>query len=493
MLTSDQHSALRRNSALRHCLMALIGLLLLAGCTAVGPDYVRPEVPLPDQWRGASGDTREQDTAALAQWWQNLEDPELTRLMRLAAEDNLDVREAVSRVREARYRQRISRAGLFPTVEATGGAHKSGQENQSGSMTETELYTTGFDAGWELDLFGGTRRATEAALADMAAGIEDLNDVMVTLLAEVADNYINLRTYQARLAVAERNMASQEETWKLLDALSRAGMGDELAVAQARYNLESSRAKIPDLKVGAEEAMNRLAVLTGRQAGSLHAALAEAQPLPTVSIELAVGVPAEAIRQRPDIRKAERELAAQTARIGQAEADLYPKLTLNGSIGLESLSLGDLFSSSARVWSFGPSISWPIFRAGAIRNNIKVQEELQEQALARYEAKILSVLEEVENALIAYAQEQQKMEMLRAASDAARTAAELAGQQYTTGMTGFSAVLDAQRSMLSFEDQMVESRGAVLTGLVRLYKALGGGWQSFGRMTGPQSTKVNKG
>jgi len=467
--------------------------LLIAGCTAVGPDYIRPETPLPDQWRGTSGDDGDQDTATLTRWWQNLEDPQLTRLVQLAVADNLDVREAVSRVREARYRQRISRADLFPTVEAAGAARKSGQEDASGAMNETELYTAGFDASWELDLFGGTRRATEAALADLEAGIEDLNDVMVTLLAEVAGNYIELRTYQTRLTVAERNVTSQEETWKLLEALSRAGMGDELAVAQARYNLESSRAKIPDLMVGAEEAMNRLAVLAGQTAGSLQAELAAAQPLPTVSIDLAVGVPADAIRQRPDVRRAERELAAQTARIGEAEADLYPKLTLSGSIGLESLSLGDLFSSAARVWSFGPSISWPIFKAGTIRNNIKVQEELQEQALARYEATILSVLEEVENALIAYAQEQQKMEILRAASDAARTAAELAGHQYTTGMTGFSDVLDAQRSLLSFEDQMAESQGAVLTGLVRLYKALGGGWQSFGQMAGRQSPKVNEG
>ena len=467
--------------------------MLLVGCSAVGPDYVQPELPLPDQWRNAYADSRDHNPTALSQWWQDLEDPELTRLIELAATNNLDLREAVSRVREARYRHRISRAPLFPSVDASGAGRKSGQADEAGSMTETELYTAGFDAAWELDLFGGSRRAAEAAYADLEAGVEDLNNVMVSLLAEVAGNYIELRTYQARLAVAERNVASQEETWKLLDTLSRAGMGDELAVVQARYNLENSRANIPDLKVGAEEAMNRLAVLTGQHAGSLHAQLADFRQLPTVSVELAVGVPADAIRQRPDIRQAERELAAQTARIGEAEADLYPKFTLSGSIGLESLLLGDLFSSASKLWSIGPSISWPLFQAGAIRNNIKVQEELQAQALSRYESAVISALEEVENALIAYAQEQQKIEMLRAAAQAARSAAELAGHQYTTGMIGFSDVLDAQRSLLSFEDQIAESRGAVLTNLVRIYKAMGGGWQSFGLGTDPHLTEVNEG
>jgi NodT family efflux transporter outer membrane factor (OMF) lipoprotein len=477
--------------------MALCGLMLLAGCSAVGPDYVAPETPVPAQWHNATtdaaADRQEPEEAALARWWRNLQDPELTRLILLAVADNIDVREAVSRIRQARYQHRISRAAFFPTVDASGTARKSGQADDTGTITETELYSAGFDAVWELDLFGGTRRAAEAARADIEAGIEDLNDVMVTLTAEVATNYIALRTYQARLSVARRNVASQEETWQLLDTLSRTGMGDELAVSQARYNLESSRSKIPDLKVGVEESMNRLAVLTGQPAGTLHAQLAEARPLPAVSLELAVGVPADTLRQRPDVRRAERELAAQTARIGEAQADLYPKLTLNGSIGLESLSTGDLFSSASRVWSLGPSISWPIFRAGAIRNNIKVQEELQAQALARYEAAVLSALEEVENALTAYAQEQEKIEMLLAAAESARSAAELAGHQYTTGMIGFGDVLDAQRSLLSFEDQMAESRGAVLTDLVRLYKSLGGGWQSFGPAADPQSEDVNKG
>jgi NodT family efflux transporter outer membrane factor (OMF) lipoprotein len=419
-----------------------------------------------------------------------LKDPLLTRLVGQAAVQNLDVREALSRVREARFRRVISRAPLFPTLEANGSARKSDQGDAMASERmsallghnggdTSEQYTVGFDAGWELDLFGGTRRAAEASQADLEARVEDLHAVLVSLLAEVAVNYVDLRTYQARLAVAEANVAAQQQTWELLSALTQAGGGDELAVAQARYNLESSRAKVTDLTVGLEAALNRLAVLTGQPAGALHAELATVQPIPEADLALAVGVPADAIRQRPDIRRAERELAAQTARIGEATAELYPKFNLSGSIGLESVSTGDLFSSGSQVWSIGSGFSWPLFKAGAIRANIHVQEELQEQALTRYEAAILSTLEEVENALVAYAQEQRKAENLQAAADAARLAEKLAKQQYVTGLTGFSEVLDAQRSLLSFEDQLATSRGAVLSNLVRLYKALGGGWQPF--------------
>jgi NodT family efflux transporter outer membrane factor (OMF) lipoprotein len=364
-------------------------------------------------------------------------------------------------------------------VDASGSARKSGRHDENGTYSDSELYAGGFDAGWELDVFGGVRRAVEASQADVEVNVENLRDVQVTLLAEVAVNYADVRTYQARLAVAQRNLATQEETWQLLDALSRAGAGDELAVTQARYNLESTRAKIPDLKVGLEAALNRLAVLTGQAPGALHNRLAEAQPIPRVSVAMAVGIPADVLRQRPDIRQAERELAAQTARVGEATAELYPRFSLSGSIGLESLSLGDLFSSTSTLWSLGPSVSWPVFDAGAIRSHIGVQDELRQQALLNYEAVILSGLEEVENALTAYAQDQHKITSLQAAAEAARQAAQLAGQQYIAGLTGFSNVLDAQRSLLSFEDQMTESQGAVFSDFVRLYKALGGGWQSL--------------
>ena len=471
----------------------VLGLLIVTGCAAVGPNYSPPKLEVPEQWHGVSGSGQKLDVKMLAQWWKALDDPVLTGLIDQAVAENLDIKEAESRVREARFRRLKSRAALFPTLDTTASARKSGTREDGGSATESELYAAGFDAGWELDLFGGVRRSVEASQADLEAGVEDLHDVMVTLLSEVAVNYIDLRTYQARLAVAEKNVSSQKETWELLRVLSEAGMGDELAVAQARYNLESSQATIPGLEAGLEAAANRLAVLVGRPAGSLQGELADVRPVPTVSIKLAVGVPADVIRQRPDIRQAERELAAQTSRIGEAEADLYPQFTLNGSIGLEALSFGDLFSSSNRIWSIGPSLRWPVFDAGAVRSNIKIQTELQQQALIRYKAVVLSALEEVENALTAYAKEQQKLGMLQTAADSAQSAVKLAGQRYATGMIGFSDVLDAQRSLLSFEDQLAQSRGVVLSDLVQLYKALGGGWQCLTGAAAPNRAQTDKG
>ncbi|MGD9214481.1 MAG: efflux transporter outer membrane subunit [Desulfobacteraceae bacterium] len=315
-----------------HTIIAFV-LAAMVGCAPAGPDYIRPEVSTPTRWNSLCADGQKRSAQPSVAWWQTFNDPVLIDLVELARTENLDIKEALSRVREARMRRFKNRASLFPSLDAAASARQSASSGESGSEQISELYSAGFDAGWELDLFGGLRRSAEAYQADLEAQIEDLHDVVVTLLAEVAVNYIDVRTYQARLSVAQRNVSTQQETWELLVALVRAGSGDELAVAQARYNLESSKAKITDLNVGLEAALNRLSLLTGKAAGALPAGLSEIHPIPVVSIDPAVGIPADVIRQRPDIRQAERELAAQTARIGVAEADLYPSLTLSGSIG----------------------------------------------------------------------------------------------------------------------------------------------------------------
>ena len=456
-----------------------IFLILFSGCAAVGPDYVKPDIKTPAAWHAPLAENMtagQTDRTSLVRWWDTLGDPALTALIETAAAGNLDLKQALSRVREARARRKGSRAALFPVVDASGLAKKNRSSEDSGSGNTSELYSAGFDAGWELDVFGGVRRSIEASQADLEASRAAFQDVMISLLAEVAANYIDVRTYQARLAVSEANVASQQETWALLDALYRAGSGGALAAEQARYNLESSRSRIPDLKTGLEEAMNRLAVLTGQAPGSVHDALAVVRPLPDVAAELAVGVPADLLRRRPDVRQAERNLAAETARVGVAVADLYPRFTLNGAIGLDALSLGNLVQAGSRTWMVGPAVSWRVFDAGAIRSNIEIQSAIQEQALLAYETAVLNALEEVENALVAYAQEQKKLTALTAATRSAKSAVELAGHQYTSGIIGFTDVLDAQRSLLSFEDETAKSRGTVLADIVRLYKTLGGGW-----------------
>ncbi len=318
----------------------------------------------------------------------------------------------------------------------------------------------------------------EAAGADLQASQEDLRNVLVSLLAEVALNYLDVRTFQVRLAVAEANLEAQSETYQLTQWRYEAGLSDELAVQQARYNLESTRSQIPTLRTGLEEAMNRIAVLLGEQPGKVHTELEKREPIPVPPLKVAVGVPADLLRRRPDVRQAERQLAAQTARIGVATADLYPKFTLSGSIGLEALSLSNRPPAGLTL-SGGPQITWAIFKAGAIRQNIEVQSALQEQALIQYEAAVLGALEEVENALVAYAEEQRRRDDLREATEAAQKAVDLAQHKYQAGLTDFNNVLDAQRSLLSFQEQLAQSDGTVTSNLVRLYKALGGGWTSM--------------
>jgi NodT family efflux transporter outer membrane factor (OMF) lipoprotein len=401
-----------------------------------------------------------------------LNDPILSELIDLALAQNLDIKQALSRLREARARRGVTDTEMFPTLDLSADATWS----RSGTDAVRESYGGSFDAGWELDLFGGIRRSREAALADVLAEMADLADVLVSLTAEVGLIYIDVRTYQARLAVAKANLAAQQETYELIQGRYAVGLGNELALQQARYNLESTRSKIPSLVIGGAESLNRLAVLTGKPPGTLNERLITPCPIPVAPITIAVGIPAETLQRRPDIRKAERKLAAQTARIGVAEAERYPKIRLSGSIGIDAGKLADLFDGEALFWSHGPRISWNIFDAGAIRNTIKVQETLQEQALFAYETAVLEALEEVENAITAFAQEQLRRSRLTIAVEAAKIAEKLSRDKYAAGLIGFSDVLDVQRTLLSYQDQLAESDGSVTANLIRLYKALGGGW-----------------
>jgi len=462
--------------------LAAFIVLVLTGCAAVGPDYTRVKPDAPDEWHaelqgGLTAGSLEPGT--LAHWWSTLNDAELDSLVARAVKGNLDLKNARARVREARALRGISKANLFPTLDAAASASKQRSSENSGTGTESELYTANFDAGWELDVFGGVRRAVEAAQASLEATQEDLYNVLVSLLAEVALNYVEVRTFQARLAVTEANIKTLQETYDLNQSRYQAGIIDELPVQQSLRILESSRSQIPSLKTGLEAAKNRLAVLLGEQPGKLHRELAAKRPIPELPKTVVVGIPAETLRHRPDIRRAERNLAAQTARIGVATADLYPKFRLFGTIGLESLSSGDFFEWASRTWNIGPGVSWNIFQGGAIRQNIEVQTARQEQALIQYEAAVLMAREEVENILVAYAKEQLRQESLAKAATAAQRSALLAQDQYQAGLVDFNNALDAQRSLLILQDALNQSNGAVITNLVRLYKALGGGWKSF--------------
>lgn len=470
---------------------SLILILIPMGCATVGPDYIRPEVPVYKEWHNQLTDARntaEKESQTLASWWETLHDAKLSELIRRAEAGNLDLKQARARIREARALRGVAKADLYPTLNASGSytrSRSSERATATGELftennTATDLYAAGFDAAWELDIFGGVRRSVEAAEANFDAAREDWRDVLVSLLAEVATNYVDVRTYQARLAIAEQNLKAQEETHQLTVWRYQAGLSDELAVQQARYNLENTRSGIPTLRTGLEKAMNRIAVLLGEQPGKVHEELREQESIPVTPLTAAaVGVPAEILRRRPDIRKAERNLAAQTAKIGVATSDLYPKFKLGGSIGLEALTAGKLFTWGSRSYSFGPSISLPVFDGGAIRQNIEVQSALQEQYLIAYETTVVTALEEVENILKAYAEEQQRRQALADAAIAAGQAVKLARNKYEAGLTDFNGVLDAERSLLSYQDELAKSEGTITTNLISLYKALGGGWTAL--------------
>jgi outer membrane protein, multidrug efflux system len=480
--------------------------IALSGCVSVGPDYVAPSPAVSPTWhtelKGGLAVTDER-TADLAAWWTTLSDSKLSDLIERAVVANLDIRKAKSRMRQARASLKIAQASFFPTVDASGSAVRSRSSenlgpNSTGSATGStgsaysNLYRTGLDASWEIDIFGGVRRSVEAAHADAEAMEENLNDVLVSLLAEVASNYVDVRAFQARIAAVSANARSQNETYQITVWRNEAGISDELAVQQARYNLENTRSQIPALRTSLEGAMNRIGVLLGDQPGAVHAYLEEPGDIPLVPRSVAVGVPAEMVRRRPDIRKAERELAAETARVGVAVANLYPIFTLTGSIGLESISTGNLLAWGSRTLSVGPGVTLPIFHGGALRQKVEYQSAVQEAAAIAYEKTVLNALEEVENALVAYAEEQNKRDALIEAEDAARKAVLLAEYQYQAGLANFLTVLDAQRSLLAFQNQLAESKGAVVSNLIRVYKTLGGGWQSLSIDPKTESAKREK-
>ena len=456
--------------------------LMLSGCVTVGPDYVPPATNVPTAWHNKlmNGITEKVPApAGLAKWWSTLNDPVLSDLMEKAVANNPDIGQAGARIREERARRNISKAGLFPTLDASGSFKRSSGSEETGSGKETDFYSTGFDANWELDLFGGTGRSIEASTAELQASEENLQDVLVSLLAEVALNYTEVRIFQARIDTVEKNLILQDQTHQMAQSRYTAGLSGGIAVEQAKYNLENTRSQIPTLRISLEEAKNRIAVLLGGNPGSIHEALREHRSVPACPPEIAVGVPADVLRRRPDIRRAERKLAAQTARIGVATADLYPKFSLTGSIGFESLDLDRLLLTGSRSYSFGPRVTWPVFKAGSIRSNIEVQSALQEQLLNQYESAVLNALREVENQLTAYVEEQNRKQSLSEARQAAIRAVDLSQSQYKAGLSDYTGVLDAQRSLLSFEDNLIQCEGNITSSLVRLYKALGGGWTSL--------------
>jgi NodT family efflux transporter outer membrane factor (OMF) lipoprotein len=455
-----------------------------SGC-AVGPNYVPPQEKTPDQWATAIEAEMASPDSTLERWWTAFDDTTLTSLVDRAGVNNKDLQVAISRISEARALRGVQKADFFPQVQGQGSFTRQ-QQSANGALGPIlgggedpppgNLWNVGFDASWELDVFGRVRRSVEAATAEVEATIEDYRDVRVSLYAEVALNYVELRALQARLSFARANVAAQTESLELSRSRFDAGLTSALDVAQAESNLAGTRSRIPALETALASTFHRLAVLLGQEPGALQSELEDERPIPLAVKDVTMGIPAELLRRRPDIRRAERQLAAQTARIGIATAELYPQFRLPGSIGFEATETGDLFDSGSLFWSFLPSFRWNLFTAGKVRNRIEAEKERTEQALLSYEQTILLALEEVENSLVAYRQEQRRRQELQDAVEASQRAVDLVQTQYVSGLTNFQNLLDSQRTLFQRQDELAESEGRVVQNLIGLNKALGGGW-----------------
>jgi NodT family efflux transporter outer membrane factor (OMF) lipoprotein len=456
-------------------------LLMLAGC-AVGPDYVPPDPEAPDAWHVRLTRGLAEGQADFRTWWTVLEDPQLTTLVGRASEGNLDLRQAVARVGISRGGLGIVKGQRVPQIDATGAAQRQQpiSENVLGdpriTVDEDYFFSLGLDSSWELDIWGRVRRSVESAGANYMASVEDYRDVLVILYADVATNYVEVRTLQQRLVYARRNVELQEGAVRLTRDRRAAGLVGDLDVRQAELNLARTEALIPALEQRLAQTIHRLGVLTGQLPSALYAELDERQPIPTPPDQVVVGIPTELVRQRPDIRRAERQLASANARIGIATADLYPRFSLAGTFTVDSSRGSNLFTWGSRAFGIGPTFRWNLFDGGRVRARIRATEARTQQALAAYEQAVLQGFEDVENFMVAYVREQERRDALGRSVAAAREAVGLVDELYRLGLTDFQNVLDTQRLLAEQEDSYAESRGQVTQNLIGIYRALGGGW-----------------
>jgi outer membrane protein, multidrug efflux system len=442
---------------------------LAAVSCAVGPDYARPDLAAPAAWAEAGPAPSGDSEAGLAAWWERFEDPELTALVERAARDNLEIEVAAARVAEARALRRVAGSEQLPALVLVG-------EAAEGTGRTGDTVFGALELLFEIDVWGRVRRSVEAARADEAAALEDRRAVTLAVVAEVATAYVEVRGLQNELRMVRQNLDAQRETLELTEAQAFVGLASDLDARRVRALTANTAAELPPLEADLAAAKYRLEVLLGEPPRALAAELDAEAPIPSAPAELLVGVPADLLRRRPDVRRAERELAAETARIGAARAELLPRFTLVGSIGLRSEDAVEIAGGKG-FGSIGPSVEWPIFAGGRILANVAAQDARTAQAAARYERTLLGAFAEVETSLARHAREQVRRSELRSAVAAQRDAAVLARRLQRSGLAPFLDVLDAERSLLISESRLAESETAVTTSLVSLYAALGGGWE----------------
>jgi NodT family efflux transporter outer membrane factor (OMF) lipoprotein len=494
----DENPAIRFSAAGRRpwarSACAVLALLVAGGCTTslrqwwhngwkVGPNYCPPQAAVSRQWLDAA-DQRLQATSADDQaWWTVFSDPALDRLVQSAYRQNLDLKTAGTRILASRAERGIAVGNLFPQRQ-TAVADYVHAQIPSGSgfplpiPSPLNLWATGFNASWELDFWGRFRRAIESADANLGASIEAYHDAVLLLVSEVATNYVQLRTYEQRLEFARRNVEIQVGSLGLAEDRFHNGVVSELDVRQARSNLAQTRALIPPLEAGRRQAGNRLCILLGVPVEDLARQL-EPAPIPQPPLTVAVGIPADLLRRRPDIRRAERLVAAQSAQIGIAEAQLYPQFAINGFIGYAANDLADLFNSKSFVGFIIPTFSWNVLNYGRIRNNVREQQAMLQETVFQYQQTVLTAGREVEDALVGFLQARQQAEFLESGVGEAERSVELVTLQYRGGIVDFNRVFTTQQLLVQQQDQLASTRGNIALNLVQVYRALGGGWRAF--------------
>lgn len=488
--------------------MAVAAAAFLSGCAMVGPDYVKPAAEISGEWIQHQDPKIKSEQADFSNWWTVFKDPVLDALIKKAFQENLDLRIAGIRILEARAQLGIAIGEQYPQVQAGRGGlvYNQGSENAANTLSADLSYTDlsiGFDAAWELDVWGKFRRAVESGVRTLEATIAGYDDILVSLTAEVARTYILIRTTEVRLAIAWENVRIQQRSLEIAEARFQGGAVTELDVAQARSLLRSTQAAIPRFESELRRLKNTLAVLLGVLPAEVEQALGAPGTIPAAPPEVAVGIPAELLRRRPDLRLAERQLAAQSARIGVTKADLYPHFSLFGSIGLRAAnssntqaggvsgsSLGDLLSSNSFEFVGGPAFYWDIFNYGRITNRIRVEDARFQQLTVNYENTVLKAAREAEDAMAAFLRSQEEAEYLLDCVTASKRSVDLSMLQYREGLTDYQRVLDTLRFLSQQQDQYVAISGSVGINLVALYKALGGGWQiRIGKDFVPEKTR----
>lgn len=482
----------------RYWVGLVVMTLLVIGCTTVGPDYVRPSADVAGQWIEVADPRIKPEPADHREWWTVFNDPVLNVLVDTAYKQNLTLRSAGIRILEARAQLGISVGLQYPQQQAATYSFERIKVSDNFSAAgfpspldnEFSSNIIGFDAGWELDFWGKFRRGLESANADLGASIANYDDILVTLVAEVAATYVQIRTFEERLRVARQNVKIQARSLQIADVRFRNGAVTELDVQQAKANLRNTEALIPELETGLRLAQNALSILLGMPPRDLQDVLGSPTPIPTVPPDVAIGVPAELLRRRPDIQRAERLVAAQSARIGIAVSDLYPNISIAGAFGWQANDVTDLFQSASIVGAAGTSIVWPIFNYGRIRNNVRVQDARFQQLVVDYQNTVLKAAGEVENAVVAFLRTQEAVKLLADSVEASRRWEQLALIQYREGLIDFTPVLDSEEFLAAQEDRLAERTGTIAVSLIAMYKGLGGGWEiRIGKNFVPVQTK----